>query len=567
MNAGEMDIPLLQDIVVIFGLAVAVLWVCTWLRLPTLVGFLVTGIISGPHGLGLVRDAGDVEILSRIGVVLLLFSIGLEFSFKRLLEIKRYFLIGGGLQVLFTALIGLAIGLFFGRPLGESIFLGCLLSLSSTAIVLKALESHDETDSPHGRLSIGVLIFQDIAAVPMVLLVPVLGEAGGETFRMDFLVQLFVGLVVVVAVFFAAIKLVPKLLYQIAKMRNHELFFLSVLMICFAVAWLTSSIGLSLALGAFLAGLIVSESEYSHEVIGNVIPLQDIFSSLFFVSIGMLFDVHFLLQQPFFILLVTAIVLFLKGSVVALVAGLLGLTLRTMLLSAVALSQIGEFAFVLMRTGIDYGLGNTYYYQLFLAVAILTMAVTPSLIAASSHLLRFAMYLPWPRHWKDGLSAVEAPPHHYTGHIVIVGFGIAGRNLAHACKANDIPYLILEMNPETVRHEKARGEPIHFGDGSHESVLKHLHMASAKAVAVMINDRQASRRIVALSRLLNPTAYLIVRTRYMQECEMMRQLGANEVIPDEFGSSIEVLTHVLNHFHVPTTKIQDIVTLLRAPSF
>lgn len=562
-----MEIPFLQDIVIIFGLAVAVLLICYRLRIPTIAGFLLTGIICGPHGLGMVEGVAEVETLAKVGIMLLLFTIGLEFSLKRLLEIKRYFLIGGSLQVGLTVLAGFIIAKLLHRPFGEAIFLGFLLSMSSTAIVLKGLEKQDSTDSPQGRLSLGVLIFQDIIAVPMILLIPMLSESH-DAFDIAYITRLIIGVVTIVIVFVGAIKIVPRLLYYIAKVRSRELFSLTVLTICFAVAWLASSAGLSLAIGAFLAGLIISESEYRHEAVGNILPLQDLFSSLFFVSTGMILDLSFVLHQPITILLITVAVMLMKGGIVAFTTFALGLPLRAMILSGIALSQIGEFSFVLAKSGIDLGLGNEYYYQLFLAVALLTMAITPSMIDESHRILKFLLRFPLPSSWKSGLSATDPENHEkLKDHIVIIGFGIAGRHLALAAKQTGIPYIITEMNPETVRKEQLKGEPIHFGDATHPVVLSLLNIEEAKAIAVMINDSHAARQIVGLIHHLNPKAYLIVRSRYIQDMKTFYQLGASDVIPDEFGTSIEMFTRVLEQYEISEDKLEGLVNSLRTDEF
>lgn len=562
-----MEIPLFKDVAVIFGLAVMILWICSRMGVPTIVGFLFTGVICGPHGLGLVEGVADVDTLAHVGIMLLLFAIGLESSMSRLLESSRFFFLGGGLQVGITVLIGFVLSLLLFLPFGESIFIGFLLSMSSTAIVLKELKAMDANDTLQGRLSLGILIFQDIIAVPMILLTPFLGSAQGA-FDTAFVLQLLMGLAIIGVVFIAAIKVVPFLLYQIAKTRSRELFLLSVLAICFAVAGLAASMGLSLAIGAFLAGLIISESEFRHEAIGNILPLQEIFASLFFVSTGMLLDLSFVVQQPFLILSLAIAVLLMKGLVVAGTAWYLGLPFRIMVISGLALSQIGEFSFVLARTGQDAGIGTDYHHQLFLAVALLTMGISPSLFRASGKISNALLrYLPLSNHLRSGGTPETAPKIKNKEHVVIIGFGIAGKNLARAAKESNLPYSILETNPVTVKVQKAKGEPICFGDATHEEVLHHVCIAEAKAIAIMINDPQAVRQIVPLVRKLNPTAYLIVRTRYMQEMPLMTQLGADDVIPDEFGTSVEMFTRVLQRYNVPVDTIHTFATGLRSEGY
>lgn len=449
-----MEIPLLRDIIIIFTLAIGVLLICHRFKIPTIVGFLLTGVLCGPHGLGLVRDITDVQTLASIGIVLLLFSVGMEFSLKKIFEMRRFFILGGLMQVGLTVVAGFGVAQVLGRPLGESVFLGFLLSLSSTAIVLKILEVREESDTPHGRVILSILIFQDIIAVPMMLITPLLNE-GMSHLNYAFLIQLGKGLIILVLVFISAERIVPKLLYYVTRTRSRELFLLSVLVICFSVAWLASSVGLSLSLGAFLAGLIVSESEYSNEAIGNMLPLQDIFASFFFVSMGMLLDLSFVIEHPIIIVVITCGILVLKSFVASLTTLVVGMPLRTAVLSGIALSQVGEFSFVLAKSGIEYGLGTSFHYQLFLAVSLLTMTVTPVLIHFSPYLAGIAMNLPFPAILKTGLKPLKMKTAFgEKNHIIVIGFGLSGKNIAKSAKESKIPYVIIEMNSDTVRREK-----------------------------------------------------------------------------------------------------------------
>lgn len=562
-----MGIPLLREIVIIFSLSIVVILLCHRLKIPAIVGFLLTGVLAGPHGLGFIQNVEDVDVLATIGIILLLFTVGMEFSLKKIFEYRRYFLIGGLTQVVLSVGIGCLAGLVLGRPIGESIFLGFIVSLSSTAITLRILDEKSESDSPHGRLSTGILIFQDIVAIPMMLLTPFLGGVSAN-FNSSFVFTAVVGVLILIAVLFAATKVIPPLLYQIAKTRSRELFLMSVLTICFSVAWLTSNLGLSLSLGAFLAGLIISESEYRHEAISDILPFQDVFTSLFFVSIGMLLDIGFVLAQPFLILCIATAIIVMKTATGGIAALVLGMPLRTAILAGISLSQIGEFSFVLAKNGADYGLSDDYRYQLFLAVSLLTMGLTPTLIAWSNRFADLVLKLPLPITLKTGLK----PQHlsqkvHLKNHIIIIGFGLSGRNLALAAKEADLPYVILEMNPETVKQEKQKGEPIHFGDATHEAVLRHVDIEGAHVAAVVINDHVASRRIVELLRVMNPKIYIIVRTRYFEQIQSIYQLGANDVIPDELGSSVEIFTRVLNLFQIPNKQIEKVIEEIRINSY
>ncbi len=561
------EIPLIQDITVIFALSIGVLLICHRLRVPTIVGFLITGILCGPHGLGLVDDIEDVQTLANVGIVLLLFTVGMEFSISKLLEYKRFLLIGGVLQVLLTSLVGFAVASFLGRPIGESVFFGFLISLSSTAIVMRMLDERGESSSPHGKIILSILILQDIVVVPMVLLTPVL--SGDVTnFDSNFFFVAFKGIFILVVVFLSAELIVPKLLYYIARTRSRELFLLGVLTICSTVAWLASSAGVSLSLGAFLAGLIVSESEYSHEAIGDIIPFQDIFTSFFFVSMGMLLDIEFLVDHPLMVFGVALGVMVVKSLLISGVTLLLGMPLRTAVLAGFALCQVGEFSFVLAKAGIEYNIASEYYYQLFLSVCLLTMSVTPTLIGLSPMIARYLLKLPIPPTLKFGLKPIQQKGEDaISDHVIIIGMGMCGRSLSRAAREAGIAYTILDMDPESVRLEKQRGEPIHFGDATHEAVLKHAGITKAKVVAVAINDPIASVRILRRIRRINPTVYLVVRTNFVEEVKMMYKAGADDVIPDEFGSSIEIFTRVLKKYDVLIDDIAQYITDQRTENY
>ena len=565
-----MEIPLLNDIVVIFGLAIAVLFICHRLRVPTVVGFLLTGILVGPYGFGLVKAVHEVEIFAEIGIVLLLFTIGIEFSLERLLQIRKSVLMGGSLQVLLTFLATLFIARQFGQAFGEAIFIGFLVALSSTAIVLKLLQERAEVDSSHGRTTLGILIFQDIIIVPMILVTPILAGATGNLGE-AVLILLAKGIGIILLVFVSAKWVVPRILYQIARTRSHELFLLSVIVICLGVAWITSKAGLSLALGAFLAGLIISESEYSHQALGNILPFRDVFISFFFVSIGMLLDVGFLFRHPGTILLITLGILILKSVIASFVTVLLGFPLRTSILVGLALGQVGEFSFILSKTGVEHGLLTGNIYQMFLAVSVLSMAATPFIITLAPRAADIILRLPLPKRLISGFYPVseitEIMVKGKKNHLIIIGFGINGRNVARAARLSGIPYAVIEMNPETVRNEQAQGEPICYGDATQEAVLQHANIKDASVAIVAINDPTATRRITEIARRLNPKAHIIIRTRYLQEMKPLYELGANEVIPEEFETSVEIFTRVLAKYLIPKDEIEKLVAEVRSDGY
>jgi len=565
------EIPILKDIVIIFGFSTLVLLICHRIKIPSIVGFLLTGIIIGPHTFGLVKSLHDVEILAEIGIVLLLFTIGIEFSFKKILQAKKFVLLGGLLQVFLTTVLTYIVARQFALPIREAVFAGFLIALSSTAIVLKILQERAELDSPHGRAILSILIFQDIAIVPMIIFAPLLaGHSTGSDQSLPLLI--IKGVVIIVIALAAARYLIPGLMFQIARTRSRELFLLSIALICIAVAWMTSQLGLSLGLGAFLAGLVISESEYNYRALEGVLPFRDVFTSFFFVSVGMLLNTSFLIENPLSILAAALAILVVKSILAGTVAVILGLSVRAALIVGLALCQVGEFSFILSKVGIDFKLLDTGIYQGFLAVSIFTMAATPFIITFSPIIAERAAKWPILKRFKSRqvaeLEADElAGAERLKDHLIIVGFGINGRNLARAARAANIRYVIIEMNPDTVKNEREKGEPIRYGDATGEGVFKKAHIGHARVLAVAISDPVATRRITEIARRMNPRLHIIVRTRFVQEMKPLYYLGANEVIPEEFETSVEIFTLVLMKYLVPRDEIERFIREIRSDSY
>lgn len=565
-----MEIPLLTDIVIILGLSVFVILIFQRFKLPTIVGFLITGIVAGPHGLSLIDASHEVEILSEIGVILLLFIIGLEFSLKSLSAIKKEVFIGGTFQVGVTIIAVALISYYFDFSGGEAVFLGFLFSLSSTAIVLKLLQESGEIASPHGKIILAILIFQDIIVVPMMLFTPMIA-GDSENIIQTLLILGLKGILVIVVVIVSARYLVPNLLYQVAKTKSKELFILSTVVICFSVASLTSSIGLSLALGAFMAGLIISESEYSHQATSNIIPFREVFTSFFFVSIGMLLDLSFLWKHLAIVLLLTFGTLIFKGLIAASAAIILKYPLRTALLVGLSLFQVGEFAFILSKTGLEYDVLSPVVYQYFLSVSILTMAITPFVIKLGESMVSILLKAPIPVRLRDGaisnIDSESIKQEDLNDHIVIIGFGINGKNLAKAAKQANIPYVILELNADTVKQERLNGELIYYGDAVQENILSHVAIHKARVAVIAISDPMATKRIIVNIRNISSKVFIIVRTRFILEMDDNFNLGANEVIPEEFETSIEIFTRVLTKYLIPRDQIEEFIRGIRADNY
>lgn len=560
-----MEHRLFIDIIYILFLSAVTLFICNRLHIPTIVGFLLVGILEGPEGFSIVHSVAEVEKIAEIGVVFLMFTIGIEFSFESLLRIKRLLFAGGSLQTMGTFLVSLGILLPAGLPLPKTIFIALLATLSSTAIVLRALQKRGEIDTPHGRTSVGILIFQDLLVIPMMLSVPLLAGAADITFReaLPFLMKaaLFVALIIISAKW-----IFPTVLHQIARTRDTELFFISIILFVFAVAYATYSIGLSLALGAFLAGLIISNSQYGQRALSNILPLRDIFMSFFFVSVGMLLNPGTLAAAPVLVAGGTLLLIILKMLIVTGTALILGLPLRSALLSGFALAQVGEFGFVLASAGLGAGLLDIKYFQIFLGVSILSMLATPFLIAQGSRIADIFMRFPFPQRIMAGTYADDPAPQ-LVDHLVIIGFGLGGKHIADAAEAVKIPYVVIEANPDTVRTERAAGRLIYHGDATAESILLHAGIPDARVAVVTMSDPVGTNRVVEQIRLLNPSIYIIVRIRYFSQAETLLALGADEAVPEEYEASLEIFTRVLHKYLVPKEEIEDMVSAIRAEGY
>lgn len=550
------ETTILRELIILLAVSLPITYLFHRLKLPALVGFLITGVLIGPHGTGIITETLAVQRLAELGVILLLFTVGLEFSIADILKSSRAFLIGGGIQVLLTIAAVMGISLLFGFPMPQAVFFGFLASLSSTAIVLKMYADRNELYAAHGRLSTGILLFQDLAVVPMMLMLPVLTTASsdGSITPLSVLISLGKAALGLTLVAFSARMVVPFLLHQVIRLRNREIFFLLVVLLCLGTAWITYSLGLSLALGAFLAGLIISESEYSHHIVAETIPFRDYFASVFFISVGMLLHVDYFRQHLPTLLLLTISLLALKAVVVIATAMLLRYPLRTALLAGLALSQIGEFSFLIAQQGES--LMTDDVFQMFVNGSIISMLAAPFIIQAA----------PWIASRIGGI----APDIHDTpdvctlrGHTIIAGYGLNGRNLAKTLKATGIPYVILEVNADVIRKTRQEGEPIIYGDITKQGVLERAGADCARIIVFAISDQAATRIAVRMTRELNPSIFIMVRTRFAADVEELYKLGADQVIPEEFETSIEIFSRVLHEYHVPGNVIANQIHMVR----
>ncbi len=560
----HIEIPLLRDIVLLLLASLPIVFVCGRLRLPTIIGYMLTGVVIGPSGLGVIGDVHAVETLAEIGVVLLLFTIGLEFSLAKLLAMQRVVFLGGGIQVGLTIVAAMLLA-HWGLGLGWSsaIFAGFLVALSSTAIVLKTYVDRAESDTPHGRMAIGILLFQDLCIVPMMLFLPLLsGQRAANLWYILKTLGLAAGSVLLIMLL--ARRVFPFLLRWLVTLRSREVFVSFAVLACLGTAWLTSQAGLSLALGAFIAGVVLSESEYSHQIVADILPFRDIFNGIFFVSIGMLLSLEVLTTTWPVVLGLVALIVVGKTLLAFAAVKALGRTPRVALMAALGVAQIGEFSFVLLKAGAEAGLLEGAAYQTFLAASILTMLATPFLIglapALGYRVGRWTGIADAP-----DAGAAELPP--VSGHVIIAGYGLNGRNLARVLRAAGIPYRIIELNIESIRVGKKKGEPIIYGDGTRREVLHAAGIEGARVLVVAISDATATRRIAALAREMNPDMHIIVRTRFVSEMNGLYALGVQQVIPEEFETSLEIFARVLREYGLSRQYIQQQVEMIRREGY
>ncbi len=555
-------IPLLEELALIAAIAVGITVIFSRVRLPAVAGLLFAGALLGPYGLSLISDTHEIETLAEVGVVFLLFTIGLEFSLDRMRLIARQFAVGGALQVGLTIVATALVAMAAGASLKAGIFFGFVLSLSSTAIVLRALSEQHELDAPHGRIILATLIFQDLCVVPMVLLVPMLG--GADVSLAGILMALGRAALVVLVVVGVARLVVPRVLHWVEGSKSQEVFLLAVLGICIGTAWLTSQVGLSLALGAFLGGVVVAGTEHGHRAMGDVRPLRDAFVSIFFVSLGMLFDVQALLEEPWLVLGLFLGFVVAKGTIAAIVALAMRFPPRIAWLTGIGLGQFGEFGFVLVRLGQTQEIVTPQLSRALLAAGILSMFVTPALMRLAPSIRADELFAPLARFMGlrsvDGPSAV--PETVLRDHVVIVGHGLAGRLVAHALEGCGVRYVHVELDAANVRAALRSGAPIVYGDATNEATLLHAHLSSARALVVVMSDFAGARRVLATARRIAPKVPSIVRTKYVGERKMLLMDGATDVVAEELEGGIEVLARLLRTLGVPGNvigaRIQDV---------
>ncbi len=540
---------LLRDLLVLFSVATLVAVVLQRARQSTIVAYLLTGMLVGPSGLGLITNRDAIELMAEVGVVLLLFTIGIEFSLRKLLRMRQVVLGAGSRQVGLTALAVFSLALVAGLSWRQGLLWGFLVAASSTAIVLKLLFDRQELESPHGRAILGVLLFQDLCVVPMMAVIPALTAPSAEV-GLSILFALGRSLALVGVILLAARYFFPLLWHQIAFLRNKEIFLLATIFFSLGTAYLSAAVGLSLAIGAFLAGLALSESEYAHQILSDILPFRDSFNSLFFISIGMLLNLEFVRSQWMLVSGVAAGIFALKALSGMTAVLTLGFPLRMSLLVGLGLAQVGEFSFILLRQGRGLNLVEESAYQLFLAATVITMILTPIVIQTAPRLAARLPELPALRRFFPEPAEPEleqqAPP--LRDHVIVCGYGLNGRMSARVLRQAGIAYLVLDMNPENVHRAAAAGEPIFFGDGSKREILDKAGAGRARAIVYAISDPFALERAVSAARAANPRMQIIARTKRLEDTAPLERAGADEVVAEELEAADEIIIRLLKLF-------------------
>jgi K+:H+ antiporter len=550
------DYGLLTHLIVAYAIALVLVVVLARLRIPAIVAMMVAGVVAGPSVLGVIGEVEDVEMLSELGIVMLLFTVGLDFSLTAVRQIWRTILAAGALQMVVTAA---AFALMFTAraPLPLAVFIGLVLALSSTAIVLKGLAERNELSSPFGRLSVGILLLQDLAIVVLLLLVPILS---GKTPLSAVPLALGKAVLAIAAVAGATRLVLPTLLRVVTSSGRREAFSLAIVVAAVGTAWLGSLMGLSMAVGAFLAGLMLAESEFNHQAYAEVRPVRDVLSGLFFISLGMLIDVPSVLRVWYLVIGLTVAIVLIKATIASGVLLVCRVPIRIALTAGIGLAQVGEFSFILGRAGLESGLLPSRMWQVLLGASVATMVLTPLLLSIAPAIGSRAARN---RGAKD--EDIEAGIPELSGHVIVLGFGIGGQLVSRALRDLNVPYLILELNGATVRRARAEGELIFYGDATSPESLRAAHFDRALAIVSLLSDPDAAYRMVKIAREISSTVPIVVRARYRLEADRLQSAGAIAVA-EELEASLEVVAQLLSRLHIPGNVIEPLLDMFRRES-
>lgn len=552
---------LLVNLVFAMGAAVVSAFVALRLRQSVLIGYLVAGVIIGPYSPGFVGDAKVVQELAEIGVILLMFSVGLEVSFRDLLRSGPAALVGANLQVAILIGIGYLVGTALGWSTMESLFLGAVVSGSSSILVIKILGERGELDTQHGHLTLAWLAVQDLGTVLLVVVLSALAGSGREMAH-DMLwaigkAVLFLG----VAGPLAAV-VFPRVFERVAALRNRELFILTVTLVALGTAYASTFFGLSLALGAFVAGVVVGESDLSHQILGEVMPVRDVFAGLFFISVGMLVNPVAVAQNPLPVILIVAVIVVIKGAVSALLVLLFRYPGQTALRTGIGLAQSAEFSFLLASLGVGLGVVSSGTFSSMMAGIVITIALAPMLYGAASPLARKLV-----RGFGDGalgkFPPSADPGKQLRGHAVICGYGRVGRIVAEALSRRQLPFVVISVDPRLVRRLREHGVHALLGNAANPVLLDLAGLARARVLVIAVPDAAESRQILDHARRVNPALDIVVRTHSWTERDLILDRGDAEVVMGELELALEMTRHTLHRFGVSTLEAQSAIHGLR----
>jgi monovalent cation:H+ antiporter-2, CPA2 family len=525
---------------------------------PLMVGYVLAGVLVGPFTGGLtVVNVHDIEQLAELGVALLLFSLGLELSFRELKPVRAVALGGATIQIIVTITLGLALGLALGWEWRPALWFGALISLSSTMVVLKTIQAQGRLGTLSSRVMFGILIVQDLAVVPLMIVLPELSDPAGGLVRVGAAAAravLLLGVIVLVAT-----RLVPRLMAFVARWNSRELFLLSTTTLAVGVGYVTWSFGLSMAVGAFVAGLVINESEYAHQALSDIMPLRDLFGMLFFVSVGMLLDPTLVWQQIGALVFVVVAIVVGKAAILAGVVRAFGYWNVVPLAVGLTLFQVGEFAFVLARVGLSSGAIGNDVYALTLNAAIVTMVLTP----AVSGLTSMAYERLWPHRPREAFEAINLPRSGLSNHVLVAGWGRVGRSVGDALSHLNLPYVLVEFDDRRVRQARAAGVPVIYGDASQTVVLEAAGVSLARALLVTVPAYPDVRNIVTAARQVRPDLPIIARADGTDAIQGLYALGVHEVASPEFEAGIEMTRQALIHLNVPAYDILRVASAIR----
>ncbi len=544
----------LELVLILLASAVFVVVLFRWLHLPPLLGYLLVGVAVGPFALAWIPDTDEGRHLAEFGVVFLMFSIGLEFSLPKLFQLRRAVFGLGFAQVLLTLGAVLAAASLAGAPWQAALAVGGAIAMSSTAMVLRMLTERIQLETPHGRDIVGVLLFQDLAVVPLLILIPAMAEGGGGELAQRLTFALAKATVVLVVLLFVGQRLMRGWFHIVARRRSHELFILNVLLITLGLAWITDRAGLSLALGAFLAGMLIAETEYRHQVEEDIRPFREVLLGLFFVTMGMRLDLGTVAANFSLTLALSAALVVFKFILVAGLARLFGAGPGAAVRTGLALAQVGEFGLVLMVLAQSVALLDRDFSQLVVAAMLLSMLAAPFLIQASDKLALRWSSAEWMLQ-SLALHRVAAQSLATERHVVVCGYGRTGQRLAHMLEQEHIVVIALDTDPERVRGAAAAGEKVVFGDASRHETLVAAGVARASALVITFADTQLALRILHHVRALSPALPVIVRTVDDADMDRLIAAGASEVVPDTFESSLMLASHALVLLGVPLRRV------------